>query len=222
MGGLDHAKSLFDWYPTANTNLSTNDTHWGHVGYSGQILDPDNQKHADTKSGFYIARNETVSTRTNQWPTILGWEGKVQQYMDQMHQLSNELARIIALSLNLSIDYFETPGIRDEGQEVLFLVHYPATKSDPEAGLLGAGSHTDYDLFTILLTDSNPGLQILHDANWIDVEYKANAFVINIADTLQLWTNGRFKSAVHRVALKGTAARYSMPYFVGANRDLLI
>ena len=56
----------------------------------------------------------------------------------------------------------------------------------------------------------------------MEVEYRADAFIVNIADTLQLWTNGMFKSATHRVVLNGETDRYSIPYFVGVNEDLMI
>ena len=134
-------------YILIQMNLPTNDTHWGYVGYKHERTDPDNQKQGDTKMGFYIAQNESVSRRLNQWPKIPGWKDRVQSYMDKMHHLSDELAHLIARSLNLSADYFDES--RDEGQEVLYLLHYPPRKSDPAEGLLGAGSHTDYDLVCI-------------------------------------------------------------------------
>ena len=97
-------------------------------------------------------------------------------------------------------------------------------------GIYGAGEHTDYSLFTILLTDGNPGLQIFNDhdnsGEWIDIDTcdddnENNSLIINIADTLQLWTNNLFKSAKHRVMLDGKHDRYLVPYFVAANYVLL-
>ena len=40
------------------------------------------------------------------------------------------------------------------------LNHYAATPSDPSAGILGCGAHTDYGALTFLLTDEVPGLQV--------------------------------------------------------------
>ena len=203
-------------------DLTTDDTHWGYVAYGNEATDPENSKDGDTKEGFYIAQSEAVSSRSNHWPTIPEWKENVQKYMDKMEELSIELAQLIALSLNLTSDYFETPGMRNEGQDILYMLHYPPMKSDPDRGVLGNGAHTDYDLFTILLTDSNPGLQIWYQGEWMDVEYRENAFIVNIADTLQLWSNGMFKSARHRAVLNGENHRYSIPFFVGANRELKI
>ena len=40
------------------------------------------------------------------------------------------------------------------------LNHYAATPSDPSAGILGCGAHTDYGVLTFLHTDEVPGLQV--------------------------------------------------------------
>ena len=96
-----------------------------------------------------------------------------------------KISRLISLSLNLSANYLEQPGIREKGIEALYLLKYRQQKSDVGNGIFGTGEHSDYDLFTILLFNSNPGLQVLHNDKWIDIEYQENALIVNIADTLQ-------------------------------------
>ena len=39
-------------------------------------------------------------------------------------------------------------------------------RSDVAAGVLAAGAHGDYGLLTLLVTDSQPGLEILHKGVW--------------------------------------------------------
>ena len=45
--------------------------------------------------------------------------------------------------------------------------------------------------------------------------------VVNIGDMLEVWTNGAFKSNMHRVANTGRE-QYSMPFFVAADYDAVI
>ena len=137
--------------------LATNDSHWGYIGYQHETTDLDQQKEGDTKEGFMIAHNDSNSPRMNQWPSMMTlsdgttteseWAWSVQEYMDRLSLLSIELAQLAALSLNLSADYFEAPGIRDHSQELLYFLHYPPQQSDPNLDLFGAGSHTDYQVF---------------------------------------------------------------------------
>ena len=105
--------------------------------------------------------------------------------------------------------------------DYLFPLYYPKQKThNPEAGLFGIGSHSD--LWTILLTDNTPGLQLLYENEWHTVARPENTFTINIADSLQKWTNDIFKSAEHTVVMDGSKDRYSVPYFAASNWNLTI
>ena len=67
---------------------------------------------------------------------------------------------------------------------MLFLrpLHYSAVHSRPEDGVFGAGAHSDYGLMTILATDGTPGLEILHDGEWMPVQHVEGAVLINLGD----------------------------------------
>ena len=49
---------------------------------------------------------------------------------------------------------------------------------------------------------------------WVGVPPIENTFVINIANLLQRWTNGRFSSTEHRVINRYGRDRYSIAFFV--------
>jgi len=76
-------------------------------------------------------------------------------------------------------------------------------------------------MITLNLTDDNPGLQVkVDDEKWINIPPRKGTFVVNIGDMFERWTNGIFKSTVHRViTLKGANERYSVPFFL--NRILM-
>ena len=86
---------------------------------------------------------------------------------------------------------------------------------------MNMGAHTDYECLTIL-HQTAPGLQVLNcDDEWVDVPVQEDAYVINIGDLMELWTNGLFKATPHRVVNYGRE-RYSMPYFCAADYDAVI
>uniref|UniRef100_A0A7S2WFY5 Fe2OG dioxygenase domain-containing protein n=1 Tax=Eucampia antarctica TaxID=49252 RepID=A0A7S2WFY5_9STRA len=75
-------------------------------------------------------------------------------------------------------------------------------------------------MITLLLTDENPGLQILTTkGQWIDAPYRKGALIVNVGDMLERWTNGLFKSTVHRVLTLNKTERYSIPFFYDPNFD---
>ncbi|KAE8703367.1 2-oxoglutarate and Fe(II)-dependent oxygenase superfamily protein [Hibiscus syriacus] len=48
---------------------------------------------------------------------------------------------------------------------------------------------------------------------WVEIPPIPGALVINVGDMLQIWSNGRYKSAEHRVRTTSTKSRVSIPIF---------
>lgn len=138
----------------------------------------------------------------------------VEAYYAAMLEVSNALLRAFALALALPEYHFLDKFDRAAG--ALRLLHYPP--QPPGETRLGVGAHTDYETFTILAQDANPGLQVLNGAErWIDIPPVAGTFVVNIGDLMARWTNDRFTSNIHRAANRTGRHRYSVPFFMGAN-----
>jgi len=72
---------------------------------------------------------------------------------------------------------------------------------------------------TLLLQDEVGGLQVEHDGEWIDVSPTPGALVVNTGDMMQVWSNDRYRAAVHRVAPRERASRMSLPYFFNPSYD---
>lgn len=81
---------------------------------------------------------------------------------------------------------------------------------------ISCGAHTDYGCTTFLLADETRGALEVRDkqGGWIGVDPLKGAYVVNIGDMLEVWTNGLWKSTVHRVVHRGTGFRVSVPFFL--------
>lgn len=114
----------------------------------------------------------------------------------------------------------------------------PDQQQEQEQEQVSIGSHTDFQLFTILCQDAVPGLQVLsREGQWLNAPPVPGTFVVNIADYLQRITNDLYVSTVHRAINNGgtasshdlkthqkgqqnhTRERVSMPFFFGFNMD---
>lgn len=148
--------------------------------------------------------------------------GLVEAYFDAMLALCRDLMRLAALALDLPEHHFDE-AYREPGLTLRF-VNYPDQPQPPAPGQLRYGAHHDYGGLTILRQDEAPGgLQICDAAGaWHDVPPHPDGFVINVGDLMSRWTNGRWRSTLHRVvnpdrSLTGSTQRLSMVAFTGPN-----
>lgn len=95
----------------------------------------------------------------------------------------------------------------------------PDAPTLPAAGHLGINHHTDAGALTLLLQDDQPGLQVHRDGRWYLVEPRRDALVVNIGDIVQVWSNDRYRAALHRVLVSRDAERHSAPFFFNPAAD---
>ena len=83
--------------------------------------------------------------------------------------------------------------------------------------------HTDPGILTLLLQDMTGGLQAhSRTEGWIDVPPESGTIVVNLGDAMQVWTNDKYRSAVHRVLPRETSTRYSTPFFFSPARNAIL
>ncbi|KAK9915583.1 hypothetical protein WJX75_001145 [Coccomyxa subellipsoidea] len=205
----------------------------GWTPLSEETLDTANQTEGDTKEGLYFGREVPADSPEaaqplhgpNQWPSqeLLPEYRRVSEaYFGAVTNLGMRLLRLLALALGLAPDYF----LPMFGRPMLFLrpLHYIPRRSQPDQGIFAAGAHSDYGMLTLLATDDAPGLQIWLESagRFVDVPPRKGAFIINLGDMLERWTNGLFKSTLHRVVTDGSRHRYSIPFFFEPDFDTCV
>ncbi|CAL5360499.1 unnamed protein product [Camellia sinensis] len=170
-----------------------------------------NKKHrGDYKEGYYIRMEvpendpdiEKLFYGPNVWPP------------SEALEVAKAISRIIALALNLEVDFFDRQEMLGKPITTLRLLHYEGRVSDPMKGIYGAGAHSDFGLITLLATDDVYGLQICKDKDakpqkWEFVAPLKGAFIVNLGDMLERWSNCIFRSTLHRVLGNGQE-RYSV------------
>ena len=153
------------------------------------------------------------------WPAAPeGFRDAWETYYRALEDLAARIMRLFAAALSLPDDYFAQ--FIGHPVSALRALNYPEQTVAPQPGQLRAGAHSDYGSLTILLPQpGSKGLQIERpDGSWMDVPPIPGAFIINIGDLMQRWTNDRWVSTVHRVANpadaeEAKARRQSFAYF---------
>jgi isopenicillin N synthase-like dioxygenase len=91
-----------------------------------------------------------------------------------------------------------------------------------EGADLGVHGHFDVGAVTILIQDQVGGLQVFKDGMWYGVKPVEGAFVINIGDMAQVWSNDEYRPASHPVVAMDRVDRYSIPFFFNPSYDTLV
>lgn len=153
------------------------------------------------------------------WPTKPSdFSETVETYSREVRKLCKNLLKYIAITLGLNEDVFEE--MFGVAVQAVRMNYYPAC---PRPDLvLGLSPHSDGSALTVLQQGkgSSVGLQILKDDAWISIQPIPNALVINIGDTLEVLTNGRYKSVEHRAVTHKEKDRLSLVTFYAPSYDI--
>ena len=161
------------------------------------------------------------AARQPQWPDALpAFRASVLDYYAECEALAFRL--LIAIAANLAVPSNSLlAGFVPRHSSFLRLNYYPKCPAPeqpdgirtPERGHLGLNHHTDAGAITLLLQDKQPGLQVYRNGHWHLVEPRPDALVVNIGDIVQVWSNDRYRAALHRVLANSDAERFSVPFF---------
>ena len=208
------SKKFFDLSTEEKLKYVCNSNNLGYTSFQDETLSPSDQSCGDTKEGYYIGKD---STSNNIWPPeslLPSWKDTITTYYNECIELGNTLIQIIAQTFGQPADYFND--ITQDKSAILRLLKYGHISSDPLNGIYGAGQHSDYGLITLLSTNDVPGLEIYLNNTWHPVPPRPGMFIVNIGDSLQILTNGKYKSTIHRVLINTTTNsndRYSIAFF---------
>lgn len=148
----------------------------------------------------------------NRWPELDGFRPAIDAYHDAVQHIARTMLEGFALALGLDEGFFRP--FHRQPIASLRLLHYPPRPAGTPGEQLGIGAHTDWGALTVLTQDGVGGLQVLdRDGRWLDVRPAEDALVINLGDLMEVWTNGRYRSTLHRVVGDPTRDRYSIALF---------
>lgn len=204
-----------------------------------ETLDGKNQRVGDYKEAWNFGEFIDGKAQQPLPEAIKPLEEDISNFRDSCHRLSLKLLTLLGIGLGLDPpDFFTTAHLQSKGTSstTLRLLYYPPLDStDADTEDVRAGAHSDYGSITLLFRlAGQAGLEVLTASNaWAPVPVKppgtesdpAPPVLVNIGDLLSYWTNGLFRSTVHRVVFPAggaglaagesdAAPRYSIAFFV--------
>lgn len=168
--------------------------------------------------------------RHNRWPELDGFRSAMTEFFDAFSILADRTLTLLHDTLELGPES-RAAMMGDRKSSTVRLNHYPVGDPVPESerddlvelGDTALGYHTDPGTLTLLLQDDTGGLQAESASEgWIDVPPRPGTVVVNLADAVQVWTNDRYRAAVHRVVPMTQQRRFSIPYFSNPSRSAAV
>ncbi|KDQ62432.1 hypothetical protein JAAARDRAFT_122490 [Jaapia argillacea MUCL 33604] len=179
----------------------------------------------------------------NQWPDVPGFREKYEKWVEKMKELGMMVMEAMAVGLGLTPEEWDELHVQvDDPFWVMRVIGYPPLPSEDEG--LSCGAHKDYGCLTFLYQDptknalevllTNPGSVVKDDDGWrnegedyveeggvwINADPVPGCVVCNIGEMWEIWTNGLYKSTLHRVVHRGS--NYRIPFFYEPNFNALV
>ena len=206
--------------------LRTRENPWGY--YDRELT----KNARDKKEVFDIGPDATgqhshkdAFEGETRWPEKPGnFRPAIETYVAAADQVTTLLLKAIGEGLGAS-DVI-SDAFRPTHSSFLRLNHYPV--DDPIAGEqsdqvgLGVHHHSDAGALTLLWQSDTAGLQVYRDGYWFGIPPIHDAFVINIGDMVQVWSNDLYVAPQHRVLAMEQVDRFSFPYFCNPSYDAVI
>lgn len=201
------------------------------MGYFDRELTKQKRDQKEVFDFVSAKRSAGDSNESNQWPDD---SPEFKEIMERYFEAAADVSCVLTNAILMAAGEDADAGRALFGSRhtsYVRLNHYPATDIIPDheqsvsvpLGDMALHEHTDAGAITLLMQDDIGGLQAMSNSGWIDVFPVEDAMIINVADMIQVLTNGEYKAALHRVRRVTTDhSRFSVPFFYNPYPDALI
>lgn len=143
------------------------------------------------------------------------------EYARQLRRLVSKILGVLSLGLGLEEGRLEKEvGGLDELLLQMKINYYP-TCPQPELAL-GVEAHTDISALTFILHNMVPGLQLFYEGKWVTAKCVPNSIVMHVGDTIEILSNGKYKSILHRGLVNKEKVRISWAVFCEPPKEKII
>ena len=143
------------------------------------------------------------------------------EYARRLRELASKVLRVLSLGPGLEEGRLEKEvGGMQELMLQMKINYYPICPQ-PELAL-GLEAHTDVSALTFLLHNMVPGLQFFLENKWITAKCVPDSILLHIGDTIEILSNGKYKSILHRGLVNKEKVRISWAVFCEPPKEKII
>nr|GLL28622.1 protein DMR6-LIKE OXYGENASE 2-like isoform X1 [Ipomoea trifida] len=142
------------------------------------------------------------------------------EYCENSRNVAKKILGAISESLGLEECAINNALALDSMFQIFIGNYYPRCPQ-PELAM-GLPPHSDHGLLTLLIQNGVGGLQIMHEQKWVDVNALPNSLLVNTGDHLEIFSNGKYKSVVHRAVVNNKEKRISIATAHGPSPETVV
>ncbi|KAL9174503.1 hypothetical protein ABFS82_02G056500 [Erythranthe guttata] len=146
--------------------------------------------------------------------------GLLTEYCERSREVVTKLLKGISETLGLEETEVENAFNMSSSLRIFIANLYPRCPNPDSA--LGMPPHSDHGLLTLVIQNGVGGLQIQHKGVWVNVNAIPNSILVNTADQLEIFSNGKYKSVLHRVVVNNEKTRISIAMANGPSGDTVV
>ncbi|PIM99994.1 Iron/ascorbate family oxidoreductase [Handroanthus impetiginosus] len=142
------------------------------------------------------------------------------EYCERTRDVVRKLLKGISESLGLEEGEIEKAVDLQRSLQIYAANYYPRCPNPNVA--VGMVPHSDHGLLTILIQNGVGGLQIQHQGKWVNVNAPSNSILVNTGDHLEIVSNGKYKSVLHRAVVNNEKTRISIAMANGPSLETVV
>ncbi|KAI3419812.1 Fe2OG dioxygenase domain-containing protein [Psidium guajava] len=218
---LQEAGGDFFRLPQEEKEKYANDPSRGSFEGYGTKMTKNHDEKVEWVDYFFHLMHPPCKVKHETWPHHPpSYREITEKYNEEILKLTKVLLELISEGLGLEKNALKASLGGDRMELEMKINLYPPCPQPQLA--LGVEPHTDMSAVTILVPNDVPGLQVWKDGNWFAVDYLANALFFHVGDQIEVLSNGKYKSVLHRSLVNKEKTRMSWAVFCAPPQEALI
>eukprot|EP01018_Ginkgo_biloba_P000061 Gb_21870 [translate_table: standard] len=213
-------KAFFD-LPIEEKEVYANDSASGKIAGYGSKLANNASGQLEWEDYYFHLLWPTHKRDMTTWPKYPSdYIEATDEYGREIRKLVSRILGTLSMELGLEESRMETI-LGGQDLEMQLKINYYPRCPQPELAL-GVEAHTDISALTFLLHNMVPGLQLFKDGKWVTAKCIPGALIVHIGDQVEILSNGKYKSGLHRGLVNKEKVRISWAVFCDPPKDAMI
>ncbi|KAJ4800747.1 Anthocyanidin synthase [Rhynchospora pubera] len=214
-------KKFFD-QPIVQKEQYANDQASGKIQGYGSKLANNASGQLEWEDYFFHLIYPVDKTDLSIWPKDPSDYIEVtKQFAEHLRTVVSKMLSILSVGLELEEGKLEREiGGKEDLLMQLKINYYPKCPQPDLA--LGVEAHTDISSLSFILHNGVPGLQVYKENRWITAPCIPDTMIVHIGDTLEILSNGKYKSILHRGLVNKEKVRISWAIFCEPPREKVV